>query len=80
MVRYGLKEKQKFMTRNECIEECVNIWNDLSLSEDKRKEQLTELLLTVEESFSKSKVSKLLKVLKTKGIPVTTTELWNEIR
>ena len=68
------------MTRNECIEECVNIWNDLSLSEDKRKEQLTELLLTVEESFSKSKVSKLLKVLKTKGIPVTTTELWNEIR
>lgn len=68
------------MTRNECIEECVNIWNDLSLSEDKRKEKLTELLLTVEESFSKSKVSKLLKVLKTKGIPVTTTELWNEIR
>ena len=68
------------MTRNECIEECVNIWNDLSVSEDKRKEQLTELLLTVEESFSKSKVSKLLKVLKTKGIPVTTTELWNEIR
>ena len=68
------------MTRNECIEECVNIWNDLSLSEDERKEQLTELLLTVEESFSKSKVSKLLKVLKTKGIPVTTTELWNEIR
>ena len=50
------------MTRNECIEECVNIWNDLSLSEDERKEQLTELLLTVEESFSKSKVSKLLKV------------------
>ena len=68
------------MTRNECIEECVNIWNDLSLSEDERKEQLTELLLTVEESFSKSKVSKLLKVLKTKGIPVTTIELWNEIR
>ena len=68
------------MTRNECIEECVNIWNDLSLSEDERKEQLTELLLKVEESFSKSKVSKLLKVLKTKGIPVTTTELWNEIR
>ena len=68
------------MTRNECIEECVNIWNDLSLSEDERKEQLTKLLLTVEESFSKSKVSKLLKVLKTKGIPVTTTELWNEIR
>lgn len=52
------------MTRNECIEECVNIWNDLSLSEDERTEQLTELLLTVEESFSKSKVSKLLKVLK----------------
>ena len=26
------------MTRNECIEECVNIWNDLSLSEDERKE------------------------------------------
>ena len=68
------------MTRNECIEECVNIWNDLSLSEDERTEQLTELLLTVEESFSKSKVSKLLKVLKTKGIPVTTTELWNETR
>jgi len=57
------------MTRNECIEECVNIWNNLSLSEDEREEQLTELLLTVEEPFGKSKVRKLLKVLKTKGIP-----------
>lgn len=68
------------MTRNESIEECVKIWNDLSLSEDEREKQLTELLLTVEKPFGKSKVRKLLKVLKAKGIPVTSTDLWNEVR
>ena len=68
------------MIRNECIEECVKIWNNLSLSEDEREKQLTELLLTVEKPFGKSKVKKLLKVLKAKGIPVTSTDLWNEVR
>ena len=72
---------QKYnMTRNECIDQCVDIWNDQTISDKDKEETITDLLLASEEKFGKGKVRKLLKVLKAKGVPVSVADLWNEIR
>lgn len=74
------KERLNNMTRNECIDQCVDIWNGQTISDEDKEETITGLLLASEEKFGKGKARKLLKVLKAKGVTVSATDLWNEIR
>lgn len=68
------------MTRNECIEQCVTIWNNTSITTEDKEEKIRQLLLNSEKTFGKSSVRKFLNILKSKEIPVTEIDLWNQIR
>lgn len=69
------------MTLNELIQSCIEINNNLHLSENEKTDKINNLVITEDEAkYSKRKVDKLIKRLKTYGINTVALELWNEVR
>ncbi len=68
------------MNRKEIINQCVEIYNNPTLSQSAKDDKILELFMAEEKSFSKAKVKRLLKQLGTKNIIVQTVILWNECR